>query len=173
MANPDRIVSASNVKTYTSKPLLLPVATRHRKSATPFDLSEFQAQLRLIQRNSHQHRNGSPNPIMVALGSLAKEFEILVSKLLILESEVKELKEINARRLRRERLRRERKIRKRRQEGGPKIGADQKVVDIEESTQESSGSEREEEVKEPLNTSQRRCKQCNQPGHNSRTCGRT
>ena len=106
---------------------------------------------------------------MSALGKLAKEAEILVSRMLTLEKEVKELEEINNRR-----MRRERKIRRRRQEGGPKVGAGQKTVEIEErSAQDSSGSECEEGAKRSLNTSQRRCKQCNQPGHNSRTCGRT
>src|SRR5450432_3069880 len=112
-----------------------------------------------------RHQDSSPSSIYDAINHLVKGTQILAHSCVLVKAECKALQEANE-----VKKRRERKKKRRLQHGGSlTIQEGEKLVQDDKIEEEE-----EEEAARPQHNKgkRRRCKLCNQVGHNARTCER-
>ena len=161
----EAVLSTLDLKLRTPTPP--PIENTTWTSKTPYDLPEFERQTAHIKERIVQHQDSSPSAINEAVNQLIKGTQIIVHSAVLLKAEVKILQEANQAKERRKRKQRKRIVQGGSltvQEGEQLIenGAIQAQIQNEVAGRivRSDGSAGK----------QRRCRNCNQFGHNIRTC---
>ena len=166
--NPQAILSKLNIKLRTPTPTspLLPEADPW-VSQTPQDANEAVLQSEYVRTRISNHQGSSPTTIFAAVKQLAKGTEQLTYQIVLLQDEVRTLRQANQALSKRRRAKRTRI-----QAGGALTVEDaqalitQKEVTIRQSkTMPGNGI-----VSEAGPATSRRCGNCGKTGHNVRTC---
>jgi hypothetical protein len=164
--DPERVITALDVKLRTPSPPL-PTNNVPWQSQTPSNTMEFGSQSTLIREKYKKQQGSSPNSVLSALEHYAKGGAILSHKLVLAQQEIKELRAANKAATRRKSHKRKR-VQK---EGTLIVGDGQRLAALKEFGARSDGKRVKKQVRtqggEP---SQRRCRRCNETGHNARTC---
>jgi len=166
--DPEVVVSKLDVRIQTPTPAEEePSLPDPWVSATPKTASEARSQTEYLKRRIRRLQSSSPASILDALTSLSKGAEVIMHRMALLESEIRDLRQANetlSRRRRAKRTRLQNKGKMTIQEGRDAI--DQMVPDMlgEAEFPENRGQEREAQLRE------RRCGLCRKTGHNARTC---
>jgi hypothetical protein len=166
--DPDRVISQLDIKLRTPTPVEgSPRMSAPWVSRTPNNPTEASSQSEFIKNRVACHQNSSPTSIYNAIDQFSKGAQGIMHQLALLRSENRALREAN------EGLSKRRRAKKiRLQQGGSLTLAEgediqsQRDVDmqIKEERRQSSGRKKRVETKE------RRCGTCGEPGHNARTC---
>jgi hypothetical protein len=158
----ENVLSYLDLKLRTPTPLL--VEEQHWTSRTPQNLKEVESQSLYLTDRIVRHQDSSPSSIYDVIKHLAKGTQILTHSYVLVKAENKALQEANE-----VKKRRERKKKRRLQHGGSltvqegeKLVRDEKIEEEEEEAVRAQGNEGK----------RRRCRLCNQVGHNARTCQR-
>ena len=163
--DPESVLSTLDLRLRTPTPP--PIENIAWTSKTPHDLLEFERQTAHIKDQIVRHQNSSPSAINEAVNQLVKGTQLMVHTAILLKAEVKALQEANQ-----AKERRKRKQKKRIAQGGTLTI--QEGEDLIENTAIQAQIRREVagRIVRPDGSEgkQRRCGNCNQFGHNSRTC---
>lgn len=164
--DPERVISALNVKLRTPSPLL-PTNNVLWQSQTPKNLTEFGSQSTLIRDKYKRELGSSPNSTTSALEHLIKGATGIAHEMTLLKRERAELRAALA-------TATERKSRKRKRiQAGGTLPADegQRLAALKEFGARSNGKKQKKRLRaEGGEPSQRRCGTCGETGHNARTC---
>ena len=166
--DPERVISALDLKLQTPTPQnSRPSTAQPWTSQTPHNTLQATSQSAFIKNRVARHQGSSPTSILDAIDQFSKGTSRVMAKLVLLEAEVKDLRKAN------ETLSKRRNRKKSRLQTGGSLNlqeaqtlmderdvADQIKQDIQ------SGSGRRPRTE----TRARRCGNCNETGHNSRTC---
>lgn len=163
--NPDVVLSKLDIRLHTPSPS--PSITGPWESRTPNTHAELASQTELIKGKIIQHQHSSPTPITDAVDQFLKGAHHMAAQLTFVKSEKARLRKANE-----EASKRKSRKRKRIHKGGILTSLEgqdlntQINVDIQLQA-ERRASKRNADGSEPK---KRRCKNCNEIGHNSRTC---
>ena len=138
-------------------------------SKTPQNLKEVESQSTHIKGRIVRHQDSSPGPINDAFDQLIKGVYVIAYSAPLLKTEVKALQAANQVKTRKERKRKHRIA----QEGGLSIRTGQEILeDAEVEAQIEQEGQRFIVRPDGSEAKQRRCGNCNEFGHNMRTCAR-
>ena len=136
-------------------------------SQTPHNPTEALSQIQFVQEKILAHQGSSPTPIFSAVKQMAKGMESLTYSLTLLAEENKNLRQAN------ETLSKRRRASKKRvQQGGVLVAQDAQDL----LAQNQVDQQVEEEIRRGRSSIQanrpatRRCGNCGNTGHNTRTC---
>ncbi|KAJ8106606.1 hypothetical protein OPT61_g9425 [Boeremia exigua] len=164
--DPERVISGLDVKLRTPSP---PLAANNVpwQSQTPSNTLEFRSQSTLVKSRIQRHVDSSPTSIVKAFEKVSKGAAIIAHKLVLAQQEIRELRAANEAATRRKSHKR-----KRVQEEGTLIVEDgQRLAALKEFRARSDGKRAKKQMRaQEGEPSQRRCRRCNQTGHNARTC---
>jgi hypothetical protein len=147
----ERVIIALDVRLRT----LLPLPINHEpwQSQTLSNTLELGSQSTLVKARIQRHIDSSPTSMVEAFEKVSKGAAIIAHKLVLAQKEIAEL-------------------RKRVQAEGTLIVEDgARLTALKEFGARSDGKKAKKQVRaEGGEPTQRRCRQCNQTGHNARTC---
>jgi hypothetical protein len=163
----DPVIVISNLDLKLRTPTPPPIENTAWTSKTPHDLPEFEHQIAHIKDRIVQHQDSSPSTINKAVDQLIRGTQIMVHSAVLLKAEVKILQEANQ-----AKERRKRKQKKRIAQGGSLTVQEGEQLIENGAIQAQIQSEVAGRIVRPDGSEgkQRRCGNCNQFGHNSRTC---
>jgi len=166
--DPEKVISQLDIRLKTPTPSnSRPGSADAWVSKTPNNLTEASSQSTLIKNRIAQHQNSSPTEILRAVDMFAKGTSMVMHQLALLRAENQSLRAAN------EALSKRRRAKKQRLRQGGSLsvqnaqdleGQREVKAQIKEETQAGSGR------KSRVETRARRCGNCGEPGHNSRTC---
>jgi len=137
------------------------------ESKTPQNATEATSQTEFIKTRIAGHLNSSPTSVYAGIDQIAKGAQQVMHRLALLEADNATLRTANKALSKRRRARKTRI----RQGGSLNFGDAQNLIDqkdmdrqIERETREKGGRRKRVETRE------RRCGRCGNPGHNARTC---
>jgi hypothetical protein len=166
--DPQAVLSKLDVKLRTPTPSRPSTANSNFwVSQTPSNPTEALSQTTLVRNRISRHQGSSPTPLFETVKALAKGTERMAHEMTLLSAEVRTLRAAN------EALSKRRRAKKARvRQGGALTVEDaqdiltQKDVDeqVRRDVREARGSRKEGQP------SGRRCRICEKPGHNARTC---
>ena len=163
--DPEAVISKLDVRLCTPTPPTVDNSTW--QSRTPSNILEFGSQLKLIQERIQRHIDSSPTSMVDALEKLAKGAEMMVHSLVLMTMRNAELQAANEAAMQRKLHKRKRVQR----EGTITVDAGMQLTTLDEFAAHSDGRKALKRVRaEGSNKPQRRCTQCQEPGHNKQTC---
>lgn len=166
--DPERVISKLDVRIFTPTPQnSRPPSSQAWVSQTPNNPFEANSQTNLIKNKVVRHQNSSPTQILDALDQFAKGTSQVMYELALLRAENRNLRRVN------NELSRRRRTKKRRlQQGGTLSQEDIDALTAQDDvTRQIQGEEgKNQEGGQSTQSYERRCSNCNQPGHNVRTC---
>jgi hypothetical protein len=166
--DPESVISRLDLRIQTPTPSNSRPGTSHTWiSKTPNNPIEASSQSAFIKKRISQHQNSSPTHIISAIDQFTKGSLSIMHKMALMQAEIKDLRAAN------ETLSKRRRAKKTRlQEGGTlsiQEGSDlQEQLDIAQQLKQEiqAGGGRKPRVE----TRARRCGNCGESGHNTRTC---
>lgn len=166
--DPERVISALDLKLRTPTPQnSRPGTAQGWTSQTPSNSIQVESQSTLIKKRITEHSGSSPTATLDAINSLSKGSAKVMHRLALLEAENRDLRQANAE------LSKRRTYKKRRLQAGgtltfqeAEVLRDERDVAGQIQKEVRAGGGRALRTK----TRARRCKKCDMPGHNSRTC---
>lgn len=166
--DPEYVISQLDFKFHTPTPPgtssgLLP----RWEPRTPNNPLEMDSQMEYMKDRLVRHQDSSPASIIAGYNSVAKGAKIMAHEIVLLRTEVNELRKAN------ERLSRRRRTKKKQlQDGGSLVLQDgEDLVSQKDATQQLQDETRQNGGRTGrVETRRRRCRVCGEPGHNARTC---
>jgi hypothetical protein len=136
-------------------------------SRTPKTVLEAQLYSKYLRIRIVNHKSGSPESIIQAVGLFEKATSVLIHKIVLLEDRVKQLEQENKIVGRRRRGKRTRL-----QKGGPLIieEVSQVIDQMDVNTQVAADSSRSGGCRGSRGSRVMHCSKCGKAGHNARTC---
>jgi hypothetical protein len=163
--DPEAVISKLDVRLRTPSPP--PVDNAPWQSRTPSNTVEFGSQSRLVRERIQRHVDSSPTSMVDALEKLSKGAECMAHSLVLMRSQVAELQAANKAATRRKSHKRKR-VQK---EGTLTVEEGLRLTALKESGVRSSRENAEKRARaDEGDQTTRRCRQCREVGHNSRTC---
>jgi hypothetical protein len=163
--NLERVIIALDVRLRTPPPL--PINHEPWQSQTPSNTLKLGSQSTLVKARIQRHIDSSPTSIVEAFEKVSKGAAIIAHKLVLAQKEIAELRAANEAATRR-------KSHKRKQvqaEGTLIVEDGARLTALKEFRARSDGKKAKKQMRaEGGEPTQRRCRQCNQTGHNARTC---
>ena len=164
--DPQRVIMGLDVKLRTPSPPL-PVNNEPWQSQTPSNTLELGSQSTLVKAKIQRHTDSSPSSIVEAFEKVAKGAAIIAHKLVLAQREIAELRAANEAAARRKSHKRKRI----QAEGTLTVKEGMRLTTLKEFGARSDGKKAKKQVRVRVGEpSQRRCRRCNQAGHNTRTC---
>ena len=137
------------------------------QSQTPSNTLELGSQSALIKTRIQRHIDSSPTSLVKAYKKVSKGAAIIAHKLVLAQQEIAKLQAANEAATRRESHKRKRIS----AEGALTVKEGLLLTTLNEFGAHSDGKRAKKQVRVRLGEpSQRRCRRCNQTGHNARTC---
>ncbi|KAH5487729.1 hypothetical protein HBI31_142170 [Parastagonospora nodorum] len=163
--DPEQVILALDVRIRT--PLLPTVEDRPWQSQTPSNTLELGSQSTLVKARIQRHVDSSPTSIVEAFKKVSKRAAIIAHKLVLAQKEIAKLRAANKAATRRKSHKRKRV----QEEGTLTVEDSLRRTTLKEFGARSNRKKAKKQVRagagEP---SQRQCGQCNETGHNARTC---
>jgi hypothetical protein len=166
--DPERVISTLDLKLYTPTPEnSRPGTAQPWVSQTPNNVIEATSQSTFIKNRIARHQNSSPTSIYEAVDHITKGTSKIMHELVLLKTEVKNLREANEvlskrRRAKKTRIRQGGSVS---QQEAEELQDERDVADqVKQETQASSGR------KPRVESRARHCGNCGATGHNARTC---
>lgn len=162
--DPEAVISKLDVRLRTPTPPVAEVVPW--ESRTPHNPVELACQTELVKKQITRHLDSSPTPIKDALDQLSKGAQTMIHTGVLLEAQVANLRKANE-----VVTERRRRLKRRIQHQGP--------LTIQEGLELTAQTAVNQQVPQKTcqcgapsdrYTKQRRCRQCGETGHNSRTC---
>jgi len=163
--DPEAVISKLDIKLRTPSPCT--VNEDSWQSQTPGNILEFGSQSTLVKERIQRHLDSSPTSMVEAFEKMAKGAALVAHKLVLAQKQIAELQAAN-----KAATRRKSHKRKRIQQEGVLIVKDgARLAALREFGARSDGRKSKKRVRaETGGQPSRRCRQCGEAGHNSRTC---
>ena len=163
--DPEVVIMGLDVQVRTPSPL--PVNDEPWQSQTPSNTLEFGSQSTLVKARIQRHIDSSPTSMVEAFEKVAKGAAIVAHKLVLAQKEITELRAANEAATRRK-LHKRKRVQK---EGTLTVDEGLRLTTLKEFGARSNGKKPKKRVRaDEGHETARRCGQCQEVGHNSRTC---
>jgi hypothetical protein len=166
--NPEAVISKLDVKFKTPTPPGTSSSSQDPwTSQTPTTTREASSQSKLLKDRISRHQGSSPTSILDGIDHLAKGAQMVMTRMALLEAEVKALRETNnqlsrRRRAKKQHLRRSGALSV--SDGQDQIAQNEVNIQFKEEMRQNSSRKIRAEPRA------RRCSNCGNTGHNARTC---